>query len=88
MLFTSQLLVLCYVCYISYKQVLRYLFKYNYYLFQNTKIRVVYWLVPNFWSRGRGFECSLYTIFCASGVECWAGAIAGCAGVGSPHGSS
>jgi hypothetical protein len=25
-------------------------YKYNYYLFLNTKIHVFYWLAPNFWS--------------------------------------
>jgi hypothetical protein len=37
----SQLPVLCYGCYISYKYVLRYLFKYNYWLFLSTKVSVV-----------------------------------------------
>jgi hypothetical protein len=48
-------------------------YKYNYCLFLNTKIHVVWWLAPNFWSRGRGFECSLYTNFCGR----WVGAPVG-----------
>jgi hypothetical protein len=38
---TSQLSVLCYDCYISYKYILIYLFKYDYCLFINTNVSVV-----------------------------------------------
>jgi serine/threonine protein kinase len=44
----SWLPVLCYDFYISYKYVLRYLFKYNYCLLLNTKLHVVWWLALNF----------------------------------------
>jgi hypothetical protein len=44
--------MLCYGFYISYKYVLEYLFKYNYCLFLNTKVCVLWWLAAlNFWSR-------------------------------------
>jgi hypothetical protein len=46
----------CYGCYI---------FKYNYCLFLNTKVFVVWWLTQISKAGGHGFECSLCTIFCA-----------------------
>jgi hypothetical protein len=33
---------------------------------------MVYWLAPNFWSRGHEFECSICTIFCV-GSWAWGG---------------
>ena len=51
--------LICYYCYISNKQILIYLFKYNYCSFVNTKICVVQWLALNFMNIERGGECQV-----------------------------
>jgi hypothetical protein len=74
-------------CYISYKYVLRYLSKYNYCLFLNTKLYVVSWLAPNFWSRGVCLSARSALFFtrcgsCTGEVGRWTGTVAGCVDAG------